>query len=62
MQEKPGFAGVIAPVLTPFGEDGNPDAERFVDVVHRIGIEPFKRNVYARPDQAPAAGRVLAAA
>jgi 4-hydroxy-tetrahydrodipicolinate synthase len=24
------FAGVIAPVLTPFGEDGSPDAERFV--------------------------------
>jgi 4-hydroxy-tetrahydrodipicolinate synthase len=24
------FSGVIAPVLTPFGEDGNPDAERFV--------------------------------
>ena len=24
------FYGVIAPVLTPFGEDGNPDAARFV--------------------------------
>jgi len=24
------FSGVIAPVLTPFGDDGNPDAERFV--------------------------------
>lgn len=24
------FSGVIAPVLTPFGEDGNPDAARFV--------------------------------
>jgi 4-hydroxy-tetrahydrodipicolinate synthase len=30
MQDKGGFAGVIAPVLTPFGEDGTPDAERFV--------------------------------
>ncbi|KAB2917087.1 MAG: dihydrodipicolinate synthase family protein [Hyphomicrobiaceae bacterium] len=25
------FSGVIAPVLTPFGEDGGPDAERFVE-------------------------------
>jgi 4-hydroxy-tetrahydrodipicolinate synthase len=25
------FSGVIAPVLTPFGEDGNPDAERFTE-------------------------------
>ena len=31
MQRKPNFAGVIAPVLTPFGEDGGPDAERFVE-------------------------------
>ena len=30
MQKKSGFAGVIAPVLTPFGEDGGPDTERFV--------------------------------
>ncbi|HUJ87421.1 MAG TPA: nitrite/sulfite reductase, partial [Burkholderiales bacterium] len=27
------------------------DAERFVDVVHRIGIEPFKENVYAKDHQ-----------
>jgi 4-hydroxy-tetrahydrodipicolinate synthase len=25
------FSGVIAPVLTPFGEDGNPDGERFTE-------------------------------
>ncbi len=30
MQKKRNFSGVIAPVLTPFGEDGGPDAERFV--------------------------------
>ena len=30
MADKTGFAGVIAPVLTPFGEDGGPDTERFV--------------------------------
>jgi sulfite reductase (NADPH) hemoprotein beta-component len=27
------------------------DAERFVDVVHRIGIQPFKERVYGQPDQ-----------
>lgn len=29
MIENPNFSGVIAPVLTPFGEDGEPDPERF---------------------------------
>jgi 4-hydroxy-tetrahydrodipicolinate synthase len=28
------FSGVIAPVLTPFGDDGNPDAERFTEHAH----------------------------
>ena len=31
MHKQSQFSGVIAPVLTPFGEDGSPDAERFVD-------------------------------
>ncbi len=26
------------------------DAERFVDCAHRLGIEPFKQNVYGHPD------------
>jgi 4-hydroxy-tetrahydrodipicolinate synthase len=30
MQAKSGLSGVIAPVLTPFGENGAPDAERFL--------------------------------
>jgi 4-hydroxy-tetrahydrodipicolinate synthase len=30
MSKEAGFSGVIAPVLTPFGEDGSPDADRFV--------------------------------
>jgi 4-hydroxy-tetrahydrodipicolinate synthase len=30
MTKDPQFAGVIAPVLTPFGEDGSPDGERFL--------------------------------
>ncbi len=31
MTGKPNFSGIIAPVLTPFGEDGAPDPDRFVD-------------------------------
>jgi len=27
------------------------DAERFIDVVHRIGVEPFKEFVYGNADQ-----------
>ena len=34
MAKEGGFSGVIAPVLTPFGEDGNPDAERFTEHAH----------------------------
>jgi sulfite reductase (NADPH) hemoprotein beta-component len=30
------------------------DAERFIDVVHRIGIEPFKEHVYGNAHQAAA--------
>ena len=43
----PNFSGVIAPVLTPFGEDGGPDAERFVEHCHWLmaegctGLAPF---------------------
>ncbi len=41
------FSGVIAPVLTPFGEDGNPDGERFVEHAQWLmatgctGLAPF---------------------
>jgi 4-hydroxy-tetrahydrodipicolinate synthase len=34
MAKERNFSGVIAPVLTPFGEDGNPDAERFTEHAH----------------------------
>ncbi|MGE0630118.1 MAG: dihydrodipicolinate synthase family protein [Hyphomicrobiaceae bacterium] len=34
MQQDRKFSGVIAPVLTPFGSDGNPDPERFLDHAH----------------------------
>ena len=47
MQEQRRFSGVIAPVLTPFGSDGNPDPERFLDHAHWLieegctGLAPF---------------------
>jgi 4-hydroxy-tetrahydrodipicolinate synthase len=31
MEKETCFSGVIAPVLTPFGEDGNPDEGRFIE-------------------------------
>ncbi|HEU4645987.1 MAG TPA: nitrite/sulfite reductase, partial [Burkholderiales bacterium] len=42
---------VIERLIETYLEHRDGDAERFVDVVHRIGIEPFKRNVYGDPDQ-----------
>jgi len=47
MEREAGFSGVIAPVLTPFGEDGNPDGGRFVDHAQWLlqegctGLAPF---------------------
>ena len=39
------------------------DAERFVETVHRIGLEPFKEHVYGNANQEPARrARLLAAA
>lgn len=39
------------------------DAERFIDVVHRVGVEPFKESVYGNADQRTAhRRRQLAAA
>ncbi|MEZ5855198.1 MAG: dihydrodipicolinate synthase family protein [Hyphomicrobiaceae bacterium] len=41
------FSGVIAPVVTPFGEDGSPDADRFVEHCEWLmaegctGLAPF---------------------
>ena len=34
MTKERNFSGVIAPVLTPFGSDGSPDADRFIDHAH----------------------------
>ena len=39
------------------------EEERFIDTVHRVGVESFKAHLYAKADQAPAArDRQLAAA
>jgi sulfite reductase (NADPH) hemoprotein beta-component len=39
------------------------DAERFVETVHRIGLEPFKEHVYGNANQEPSRrARLLAAA
>jgi 4-hydroxy-tetrahydrodipicolinate synthase len=47
MAKKRNFSGVIAPVLTPFGEDGGPDSQRFVEHCQWLmadgctGLAPF---------------------
>ena len=42
---------VIERLIEAYLEQRDSDAERFVDVVHRVGIEPFKSRVYGHPDQ-----------
>ena len=42
---------VIEKLIACYLERRDSDAERFVDVVHRIGVEPFKEAVYGKPDQ-----------
>jgi sulfite reductase (NADPH) hemoprotein beta-component len=44
---------VIEKLIHCYLERRDSDAERFVDVVHRIGIEPFKERVYGHADQKP---------
>jgi 4-hydroxy-tetrahydrodipicolinate synthase len=47
MKTTPTFSGVIAPVLTPLGEDGAPDLDRFVEHCEWLmeegctGLAPF---------------------
>ena len=43
---------VIERLIERYLDERDSDAERFVDVVQRIGIEPFKQSVYGRIDQA----------
>jgi sulfite reductase (NADPH) hemoprotein beta-component len=48
---------VVERLIETYLEKRDSDAERFVDVVHRIGIEPFKERVYGGAHQRPAAHR-----
>ena len=43
--------GVIERLIETYLAHRDSEAERFIDVVHRIGIEPFKKSVYGDPDQ-----------
>src|SRR6266705_2290647 len=45
---------VIERLIDCYLERRDSDAERFIDVVHRIGVEPFKEFVYGNADQRPA--------
>ncbi len=42
---------VIERLIDCYLEKRDSEAERFVDVVHRIGVEPFKEQVYGNADQ-----------
>jgi sulfite reductase (NADPH) hemoprotein beta-component len=42
---------VIERLIDCYLEKRDSEAERFVDVVHRIGVEPFKESVYGNADQ-----------
>ena len=54
---------VIEDLITCYLARRDSDAERFIDVVHRIGIEPFKEAVYGKPDtKSPRRSRQLATA
>jgi sulfite reductase (NADPH) hemoprotein beta-component len=63
----PSFARADVPVvierlIETYLELRDSENERFVDVVHRVGVEPFKKNVYANLDQKPADRRRALAA
>ena len=42
---------VVEKLVNCYLERRDSEAERFVDVVHRVGIEPFKETVYGNADQ-----------
>jgi sulfite reductase (NADPH) hemoprotein beta-component len=54
---------VIERLIQTYLESRDSENERFVDAVHRLGIEPFKKSVYGNTDQATThRRRALAAA
>jgi sulfite reductase (NADPH) hemoprotein beta-component len=42
---------VIERLVDCYLERRDSDAERFIDVVYRVGVEPFKEFVYGNTDQ-----------
>jgi len=48
-------ADVVATLVETYLDLRDSDAERFIDVVERVGIDPFKTRVYAERQQAKAA-------
>jgi sulfite reductase (NADPH) hemoprotein beta-component len=49
---------VIEKLIECYLERRDSEAERFIDLVQRIGVEPFKEKVYGKADQnAPRRGR-----
>jgi len=44
---------VIERLIETYLDLRDSESERFVDVVHRTGVEPFKKHVYANLDQKP---------
>ncbi|HEX7055047.1 MAG TPA: nitrite/sulfite reductase [Burkholderiales bacterium] len=45
---------VVERLIRCYLEQRDSEAERFIDVVQRIGVEPFKERVYGDPHQEPA--------
>jgi sulfite reductase (NADPH) hemoprotein beta-component len=42
---------VVEKLIETYLERRDSEAERFIDVVRRIGLEPFKEHAYGKPDQ-----------
>jgi sulfite reductase (NADPH) hemoprotein beta-component len=53
---------VVEKLIEVYLANRDSEAERFIDVVRRIGLEPFKENVYGAHQGSKARGRQLAAA
>ena len=53
---------VVEKLIEYYLSQRDSEAERFIDLVHRIGIEPFKNAVYGNADQRAARRREPVAA
>ena len=54
--------GVVERLIETYLGLRDSEHERFIDVVRRVGVEPFKAGVYGNPDQKPADRRRAVAA